>query len=385
MRFLLEHGEHQHRNRGDAAMLMVTAQRLREMWPQARLDVMTGDPGTLARLLPDATPVRTAPGGRLSRFRRSGPPPVASVDALVCVGGGYLTDADPDQTRRVLGTVLEAQALGTPVVMFGQGIGPLDDPELVELARRALPGVRMIALREGREGPAILARLGVPADAVEVTGDDAVRLARAVPAEGPRGAGIGVNHRLAAYLRTGDRDTELLREAVQAAATRHAAPLVAIPVSEWDDDRPGTATLTRGFPHVDEAPAGDADPAWAMRRLDRCRVVVTTTYHLAVFALARGVPVVCGAASEYYRLKFAGLADLFPGGCRVVALTAADAGAQLAGAIDEAWRGAPEMAAALQRDADRQVALADVAYRRAAALLRTGTPRDAAPHAAAPG
>ena len=49
-----------------------------------------------------------------------------------------------------------------------------------------------------------------------------------------------------------------------------------------------------------------------------CRVVVTGSYHAAVFALSMGVPAVGLAASRYYVDKFKGLADQFGPGCEVV-------------------------------------------------------------------
>ena len=43
-----------------------------------------------------------------------------------------------------------------------------------------------------------------------------------------------------------------------------------------------------------------------------CRVIVTGSYHAAVFGLARGVPAVCLTRLSYYDAKFAGTQGAVP-------------------------------------------------------------------------
>ena len=50
------------------------------------------------------------------------------------------------------------------------------------------------------------------------------------------------------------------------------------------------------------------DSALVIERVGECRVVVTGSYHGAVFALAQGIPVVALVKSPYYVNKMAGLA-----------------------------------------------------------------------------
>jgi len=375
VRIVIEHGEHQHRNRGDVAMLQVAVSRLRGLWPHAEIAVVTGDPDLLGELLPGTVPVRLRHGGRsrvVSRLRGRGEDdPLAGADLVAAIGGGYLNDVDPGQTERVLGTLAEAQERGIPCVMFGQGIGPLRDPALRGLAAQVLPGVAFIALREGVAGVDLLRGLGVTAERVTVTGDDAIPLARS-DAPAALGAGLAVNHRLAAYLGADDADTAVIRAAVQACAFARGAALIPIPVSEWDDDRPGTARITDGYPFVEHPEPPSAPPAWAIKRLDRARVVVTSTYHLAVFALSRGIPAVCVASSDYYRHKFTGLAQLFGPGCVMVDLDGAHPEAALTAAVDAVWEAADMLRPGLLDAADRQIALGEAAYARARDLVGPG-------------
>jgi len=367
MRIVIEHGEHQHRNRGDVAMLQVAVARLRSLWPHAEIAVVTGDPVLLAELVPGAIPVRLTTG-RLPKVLRRGTDPLAGADVLAAIGGGYLTDVDPEQSERVLVTIERAQARGIPCVLFGQGIGPLRDPALRDLAAKVLPKCALIALRESVTGVPLLAELGVPGERVTITGDDAIPLARAGAPEA-LGDGLGVNHRLASYMETDDAETQLIRAAVQSAAFERGVTLIPIPVSEWDDDRPGTARITDGYPLVEQPDGPTAPPQWAMARLDRARLVVTSTYHLAVFALSRGIPAVCVASSDYYRHKFQGLADLFGTGCAVVDLHGPDPEAALLSAIDVLWEGADLLRPGLLDAADRQIALGEAAYARAQEII----------------
>ena len=95
-----------------------------------------------------------------------------------------------------------------------------------------------------------------------------------------------------------------------------------------------------------------------------CRIVVTGTYHAAVFALAKGIPVVGLSVSDDYSAKFLGLEDQFGIGCETVNLNTPDAMEQLRVAIARAWAGAESARAPLQNAALRQIEASRVAYER---------------------
>jgi colanic acid/amylovoran biosynthesis protein len=103
----------------------------------------------------------------------------------------------------------------------------------------------------------------------------------------------------------------------------------------------------------------------------RCRVVVTGSYHAAVFALSNGIPVVCVVGSHYYGTKFYGLVSQFgeagKAGCRVVVPNAEDpegSRAELIAAIREQWDRAEALAAPLRAAAAQQIAAHHGAYAR---------------------
>jgi colanic acid/amylovoran biosynthesis protein len=94
--------------------------------------------------------------------------------ALLVCGGGTLNDHFPGVASPFLYNVLAFQALGKPVGLFGQGLGPLQNPKLVALAKSALPRCEVIALRETNASGAVAGQLGVPDSVIRSTGDDAI-------------------------------------------------------------------------------------------------------------------------------------------------------------------------------------------------------------------
>ena len=103
-------------------------------------------------------------------------------------------------------------------------------------------------------------------------------------------------------------------------------------------------------------------------RVARCRVVVSGSYHGAVFALARGIPAVGLAATPYYEQKLHGLSAAYGGAMPV--LVPDDPG--LGAAVERAWAAAADAAPALRAATAAQIAAGEAAYDRAAALAERG-------------
>ncbi|MFF0490356.1 polysaccharide pyruvyl transferase family protein [Nocardia sp. NPDC004068] len=396
IRVLVENGEYWLRNRGDIAMMAVTVERLRERWAGARIGVLTDQPRILRAVVPEAEPIclgggghwperspwdrpvgaavlrwRAATDGPKSRVRAlrrkavaadlepslpSLPAAAADASLVLAQGGGYLTDVDRYQARRTLTLLEYAQSQGIPTAMIGQGIGPLEDPALLDLAARVLPGVGLIALREGRRGPALLADLGVAPERVLVTGDDAVELAYRLRPD-DLGGDLGICLRVADYARVSDHARTVLGSRVRGLSAEFGAPLAPLIISEYDsEDRRCTLPLLAGAPRVRRPAGRGASAADVARQVSRCRVVVTSAYHLAVFALAQGVPAVGVTASRYYDDKFHGLAEMFGTGLEVVDLRGDGLDAALTEAVRRQWQRAPELREPLWRKAEDQIA-----------------------------
>ncbi|WP_082031917.1 polysaccharide pyruvyl transferase family protein [Nocardia vulneris] len=429
IRVLVENGEYALRNRGDLAMMAITVRRLRERWPDARIGMLTDQPRVLRALLPEAEPVCAASGGRwarsgfasevgratgtkftgpaalhwraasdvpkerLRRLRAAAMPMIRRGDALapdleaaqrpaaladaslvIAQGGGYLTDVDRYQAHRALDLLEQAAALGIPTVMLGQGIGPMRDAALLKHAGAVLPGVDVIALREGRRGPGLLADLGVAPGRILVTGDDAVEFGYGLRRAG-LGTDLGVCLRVADYSRVGDAARAVLTTVLRSCATEFDAALAPLIVSEYDsEDRRATLPLLTGADRVRPPVRRSGTATDVVRQVAGCRVLVTSTYHLAVFALSQGIPAVALSASQYYDDKFHGLAGMFGTGLRIVRLDDSALKQQLTDGVRELWRAAPELRDRLQDKATEQIAAGRMALERVFRLVEGGTP-----------
>lgn len=380
MRILVDNSGYHLLNLGDISMLQATAIRLRSLWPNASIEVITYSEDLLALYCPGTRPVgagflthplirhlpRKARYGLvqlhkillplLLAFLRLGKKqagslgnpgglaPVSLWDALVgadlvvASGGGYITDSFKLHGLGVLTLLQYAQKMGKPTAMFGQGIGPLRPGFVRDYAQRVLPGVNIITLREGRFGPELLRQLGVDPKRVVVTGDDAVQTAYAARAE-QLGDGLGINLRIAHYAGVDPSIAEGVKAAIQEVAGRFSAVLVPVPISLYEQDADSKAIdlLVAGYNGAVDRSVKVDTPQKAIAQAGKCRVLVTGSYHAAVYALAQGIPAVCLTHSAYYDYKFAGLVHLYPEACQIVSLAEPDYKQKLAGAIEQAW------------------------------------------------
>jgi polysaccharide pyruvyl transferase WcaK-like protein len=329
-----------------------------------------------ARGLPTRSPAPAADSGtsRQNRRRPRVPRAVESASLVLALGGGYVADVDPDQAHRTFDLLQRAIALGVPTAMVGQGLGPLEDPVLLARAREVLPSVDFIALREERHGSALLESVGVEAESTMVTGDDAVDLAYGLRATDP-GSGIGVCLRIAPYSPVGADAPPAIRRALQAVAAEVSAPLVPMAVSDYQcEDCRTTLPLTQGYSDVVPMLGRYCSARDLATRVSACRIVVTGAYHVAVFALSQGIPVVGMSAGRYYDNKFAGLDGIFGSGVHLVAVEPEGLEQRLSAAMRAAWESAPTVREPLLLSARRQIEASRRAYDRVYALVE-GAPR----------
>jgi colanic acid/amylovoran biosynthesis protein len=222
--------------------------------------------------------------------------------------------------------------------MFGQGLGPLTQESLRKQARIVFPKLKALGLREDRTGGPLAASLGAAPGVVALTGDDA--LEDIVDHKGANGDAIGLNIRVAQYAGVDPINAAIVSDLVLKSAIEYGAPVLGLPVSRYPVEGDGIAIqeLSRRTDGSVKILTSDAaNPADLAADAARCRIIVTGSYHAAVFGLAQGIPTVCLTKSAYYDGKFSGLQSLFPSACFTVSLAAEDFANHLSNAINDAW------------------------------------------------
>jgi polysaccharide pyruvyl transferase WcaK-like protein len=399
MRILLENGTSEVRNLGDAAMLAEAYQCLRSEWPDAEIYVTTRRPDRLPRFCPGGVPVeiegrrslsvawtpwrriearipiiagltrsfRLMYGNPLNRLwlilvcrhLQQSPKDVykfldllQSVDLLVYAGGGYFND----EFRRFffeLVTVAEVvRHRCKPVIAFGQGIGPISSALDAHPVKTFVRNLTAIGTRENMTLRWVQPHLGRETLCVS-TGDDAL-LDPDLPLPGELGTGFGVNVRIASYSGIDPAELGPLREAVaRFLEAKASAEIWSIPIK--DTDERSTEQTLAGLP----LKRCVAEKAATLRAIAECRVVLTGSYHAAVFSYALGVTVVGLAGNPYYQQKFAGVAERF--GTTPLVYTPANGPNEkndlniLDNLLNRAWEAAPKNRAPLIRARDEQI------------------------------
>jgi polysaccharide pyruvyl transferase WcaK-like protein len=421
MRIIFDTCVYDMRNKGNVAMLQIAIERLHQFWPEADLCVISISPHILRLYCPSAHPI--SPEGRewdssdkmldrimaslpvaflrilfelreaiwyylpslLSKFRRIKKPSVNSesenprrsddiecsasgygellrnTDLYIATGSQYMSDACQPDALKILDRLKEAHESGIPTVMVGQGVGPICDRELVHRAREVLPLIDLLFVRETLTAPRLLESLGVAPERIVFTGDDALELAFRIRTK-LFGNSIGISVRVADYTEVGNLQLELLRDALDKVRNKYNAPFVALPIShttnELDDKVIRQFYVKDGlvdFRRFDS-------PVDIIKKTGRCRLVVTGTYHGAVFALAQGIPVIGVVKSEMYVDKFKGLAEEYGEGCQIIHLDDPNFIENMSAIVDLLWDRAEEFRPHLLASTERQIKLGRTAY-----------------------
>jgi len=411
VRILIGHGQYDHLNIGDVAMLQACVAGLYDEWPDAEIMVLTNSPARLAEYCPGTIPVslayaavpvvsrlprairsvaeRSSVAG-LARLGRGGPGSarqdsarqdsarqdsaaapltvaraVRRADLVVASGGGYITDKWSRNAIGVLRILELAQRLGKPTAMFGQGLGPMTGRALRKRASAVLPRLAVLGLREDQLGRGLAVELGANPAAVIITGDDAIAV---IPDKGlADGQALGINLRVADYAGVDSADARAIGDVLRRAADDLAAPIEALAISRQPADSDVTAIdalMAGAGGRGDGAPGELPTTAALAASAANCRVIVTGSYHAAVFGLGQGVPAVCLTKSAYYDAKFTGLKALFPTACSVLSVAESDFSIRLAKAIAEAWHLPRSAREAALNSAVSQRASGRIAYTR---------------------
>jgi colanic acid/amylovoran biosynthesis protein len=421
MNIVVEPGSYTCMNMGDVAMMQVCASRLAALWPGAKIGIVTQAPERLAVFCPDALPIiesgkeywfedklfgtrlnflpsalQAALRGSETSLRDRWPVAVSSLlatkrrlkridskglfgfvravahsDLVVASGMGMVNDEFRNRALQMLATLEMANQQGIPTAMLCQGLGPVSDPELLAAMKKVLQKARVISLRESVHGQQVLNAIDYPPDRVMLAGDDGVQLAFENRAN-TLGNSIGVNLRVAKYSQIEMDLVSTMRQALNSVATRLGNLFIPVPILFRDDsDLKTAAALVSGYEdRTCGAPV--MTPLDVIQRIGRCRVMVTGSYHGAVFALGQGIPAIAVAKSPYYLGKFEGLQKQFGDGCQLIDWSDRIDAEDLIRAIDCAWTSAARLRLTLLKCAEAQICNATDAYWRLYASVSCG-------------
>lgn len=344
MNIIVDNGAYSMRNMGDVAMLQACIGRIRSHAPSASIYVLGSSPTLLQKYCPGAIFVTASsrdayyeaarvtssniyenwrrikklikPSSDSSDFKNV----LAKADRIVVAGGGYLNDLNQVQTRAVLRMLISAGRRGIHSSLFGQGLGPLDSSEFRFLLKYVFRRGIRIGLREPQVGLSIVNSVGACAGAAVITGDDALEMAWSQRSS-DLGPGIGFSLRYADYSSINNSDCRRISQILTQLGRTFSSDLVPVPISfnDWEDDSK-VAGIVAGQEAQKKASKLD-EPSLLVTQAGKCRIMISGTYHSAVFALAQGIPTVCLYKTPYYRFKMKGLESLFPSGCTAIDLS----------------------------------------------------------------
>jgi colanic acid/amylovoran biosynthesis protein len=415
-RILIDHGGYAFGNLGDLAMLQVAVMRVNQYYPNAKLSVFTSSPQNLEKYLPGTIPVliqlrknwieaKIIPiprrlltekwGKRLSYIEtsiKSRFPRIAHFlsrlidrlshsnnyatddyysiirdsDMVIISGGGFITDYFKNHADGILDTLMLAQKLGKPTAIFGQGIGPLENISVVLKAKRVFPRLKVLGLREGLASKDLVGQLNVPQDRIIVTGDDSIEIAVKQANKPEARENIGVNIRLANYAGNFLHLLPSIGELLEDISRSSGAPIIPIPVKIGESQSDlGSIAQMCVLEETEYAQAKKINsPEDLIRQINRCRVVVTGSYHAGVFALACGIPIVALVGSDYYEAKFNGLVFQFGIASKIVMLNSKSMIIELRKAVEDSMQSQKENEFKLIEKAKLQVELSIKAWNR---------------------
>ncbi len=359
MKILIDNSGYELRNFGDIAMLVATVERIKNLTPEAIIYVFTKEPNRLNDICPNVQAVDTkgrnewlqtwnlfgglhklCPEGlkqSLKKFefsfksnffstalsiialrmklRRHDFQAVKdfisllkSVDIVIATGGGFINDEFSVHAQNVLKTIYMAQKINKKTAMVGQGLGPINDLDLISIAKKVFPKLELVGLRESTYSYEIAEWLGARKEDIIVTGDDAVLIAYR-NRKTHNGNNIGFNLRVAKYSNLDTESIVKIKKIVTLLSEKVGGGIlpIAISIHEGDSDILSLeGLLDTKIKHTYPDSLNSV-----IDIIGECKIVITGSYHAGVFALSQGIPVIGIAASDYYRQKFEGLRNQF--------------------------------------------------------------------------
>lgn len=288
---ILVSGYYGFNNAGDEAILAGMLRALRDLAPEVAVTAISGK-AARTRAMHNVGAVSR---GDIKAIWRA----MGRADLMISGGGSLLQDVTSSRSLTYyLGLVAMARLHLRPVVLYGQGVGPVTGTLGRTLIPTIVNGVSVITVRD-QESAETLRRLGVRRPPIQVTADAALALGPADPEWGAKLLAeyrvdlqrpvIGVSVR---PWKQGEQPMEPgLAEALDRLARETGAQVVFLPMQQPQD----VATAREVAGRMAE-PAilvqGEQTYAHIQAMVARCDLLIGMRYHALVFAAMNGVPLV---------------------------------------------------------------------------------------------
>ena len=233
---------------------------------------------------------------------------IRGSDGVAVTGGGNLASTWPSHIFERLAIARIADALGKPLIVSGQTLGPTLTDGDSALVARLLAIARLVSVRESTS-LAVAQRLGVPAGRLRLNADDASFLLTDELPVLPYCAVTLANH-----VGDADRDrvitaiADLLDDVVETTDLDivFLAHFGSLDDSRVRGDSVVHAKVMSQMQSQRVMAAVPADAVAAARIARSASLVVTSRYHPAVFAVAAGVPAIGIPVDDYTTVKLTG-------------------------------------------------------------------------------
>ncbi|KRE48611.1 polysaccharide pyruvyl transferase CsaB [Paenibacillus sp. Soil522] len=263
--------------------------------------VLSADPAWTSKMYGVESVRRMHPADLLRALRSS--------DGLISGGGSLLQDATSAKTIPYYTGVMKlAQLLGKPTFAYSQGIGPVNRRWMDPLIRGVMKRSSYVSVRDA-ESAALLGRIGVPAERIDVVPDPVMGLplpagshktarritpagqaAGALRAEEPPLIGVSLRR-----WRSDGADLARAAEALTALSKRLPVRLRFLPFHTPSDTETSEQVMERlrgrlGSGSTAELAAPGDDPQQMLLEVSRCDALFGMRLHALIYAAGQMVP-----------------------------------------------------------------------------------------------
>jgi polysaccharide pyruvyl transferase CsaB len=233
--------------------------------------------------------VKRIPRFHFLRVRRE----IRRAKMLISGGGSLLQDATSTKSLMYYTWVIEeAKRAGVPVMIYANGIGPIEKEKNIQRAARAIAGAEYISVREEASRD-MLTAMGIPGDRIFVTADPVLLSAPAVSRQ--RGDYVVISLRETAGNMTKTVDSMSMEEAVFRAVKeishKYGFSAVFLPMQpSYDSEICARAAERLREAGVNALVVEDFKTEELREILGGARVVIGMRLHSLIFAATEGVP-----------------------------------------------------------------------------------------------